>query len=82
MDFLLASPYNHSLDSFPERGDPCLQAETLGMDTWRRLRNTRDLQPERDAKGPDVMLLYDGGKAIERYNNVRINLYIYITLDI
>lgn len=71
MDFVLISPYNHNEDSFGELMDPCLQAETLGLNTWRRLRNSRDLKPERDAKGSDSFaFMVEGGKEYERYNKV------------
>ena len=49
LDLVLASSYNHADDAFQDKVDVVLQEETLGIDTWRRLRNTRDIQPEKDA---------------------------------
>ncbi|KAI4456092.1 hypothetical protein MML48_8g00020480 [Holotrichia oblita] len=49
LDFVLASSYNHNKDVFPDKVDVMLQDETIGVDTWRRLRNTRDIKPEKDA---------------------------------
>ncbi|KAK9888194.1 hypothetical protein WA026_000463 [Henosepilachna vigintioctopunctata] len=46
LDYILASTYLHNEDSFCEPIDPLLQAETLGYDTFRRLRNTVDIHPE------------------------------------
>ncbi|KAL3273520.1 hypothetical protein HHI36_014960 [Cryptolaemus montrouzieri] len=46
LDYILASTYLHNEDSFCEPIDPLIQAETLGQDTFRRLRNTIDIQPE------------------------------------
>lgn len=51
LDFKLQSPYVHGVDIFPDCIDVVMQAETMGIDTWRRLRNTRDIQPEKDAIG-------------------------------
>lgn len=45
----MASSYNHNKDVFPDKVDVMLQDETIGVDTWRRLRNTRDIKPEKDA---------------------------------
>jgi hypothetical protein len=50
LDFILASPYDHSLEIFPEPIDVYLQAETTGKPTWRRLRNTSDLKSSLDAR--------------------------------
>ncbi|XP_060521241.1 protein CFAP276 isoform X2 [Cylas formicarius] len=44
LDFVLASAYDQSSGLFPEAADVFLQEEA----TWRRLRNTRDLTPERE----------------------------------
>ncbi|GJQ73313.1 hypothetical protein Trydic_g13684 [Trypoxylus dichotomus] len=49
LDFVLTSSYNHNKDVFPDKVDVVLQEETIGIDTWRRLRNTRDIKPEKDA---------------------------------
>lgn len=46
---MLGSSYNHDKDVFPDKVDVVLQDETIGIDTWRRLRNTRDIKPEKDA---------------------------------
>lgn len=54
LDFKLQSPYVHGVDLFPDCIDVVMQAETIGTDTWRRLRNTRDIQPEKDAIGAAV----------------------------
>lgn len=47
LDFVLQSQYHHGVELFPEKGDVVLQHETIGRRTFRRLRNTRDLTPER-----------------------------------
>lgn len=49
LDFVLSSSYNHNKDVFPDKVDVLLQDETIGVDTWRRLRNTTDIKPEKDA---------------------------------
>ncbi|XP_030758708.1 uncharacterized protein LOC115884309 [Sitophilus oryzae] len=48
LDFVLTSTYDHSSEFFPEKLDTYLQPETHGINTWRRLRNTRDLTPDRE----------------------------------
>ncbi|XP_022830913.1 uncharacterized protein C1orf194 [Spodoptera litura] len=45
LDFVLATTYNHSTERFPDKEDLYLQPETIGCDTWRRLRNTFDKLP-------------------------------------
>ncbi|CAK1595858.1 unnamed protein product [Parnassius mnemosyne] len=45
LDIVLAATYNHSTEHFADKEDLYLQRETLGCDTWRRLRNTFDKQP-------------------------------------
>uniref|UniRef100_A0A182UE87 Uncharacterized protein n=1 Tax=Anopheles melas TaxID=34690 RepID=A0A182UE87_9DIPT len=47
LDITLAAQYNHSDDLFLGKNDVVLQEETLGRSTFRRLRNTRDLSPEK-----------------------------------
>uniref|UniRef100_A0A1Q3FSS7 Uncharacterized protein n=1 Tax=Culex tarsalis TaxID=7177 RepID=A0A1Q3FSS7_CULTA len=47
LDINLASQYNHSEELFKGKNDVVLQEETLGRGTSRRLRNTRDLSPEK-----------------------------------
>ncbi|XP_035906891.1 protein C1orf194 [Anopheles stephensi] len=47
LDITLAAQYNHSDDLFLGKNDVVLQDETLGKRTFRRLRNTRDLVPEK-----------------------------------
>ncbi|XP_055634083.1 cilia- and flagella-associated protein 276 [Toxorhynchites rutilus septentrionalis] len=47
LDVNLASKYNHSEELFRDKNDVVIQEETLGQDTFRRLRNTRDLSPEK-----------------------------------
>ncbi|XP_058824541.1 cilia- and flagella-associated protein 276 isoform X4 [Topomyia yanbarensis] len=47
LDINLASQYNHSEELFKDRKHVVLQDETLGCTTFRRLRNTRDLSPEK-----------------------------------
>lgn len=47
MDFVLSSQYHHGIELFPEKVDYVLQHETVGTPTFRRIRNTRDLSPER-----------------------------------
>ncbi|KAF5282503.1 hypothetical protein FQR65_LT14273 [Abscondita terminalis] len=70
LDFILESTYDHSKEIFPEKTDCYLQPDTIGATTWRRLRNTRDLPPVRDLKGPDFCFydLIEGGLQIKRYN--------------
>lgn len=48
LDLVLTSTYDHSSQQFPEHVDIYFQPETLGKQTWRRLRNTRDLTPDRE----------------------------------
>ncbi|CAH1117459.1 unnamed protein product [Phaedon cochleariae] len=50
LDLVLSSSYNQSTEVFPDTEDVFLQPETLGVETWRRLRNTRDLTPEREER--------------------------------
>ena len=47
LDFVLSSQYHHADALFPDKCDIVLQHETVGRKTFRRLRNTRDLSPER-----------------------------------
>ncbi|XP_044759478.1 uncharacterized protein LOC123317154 [Coccinella septempunctata] len=46
LDYILASSYLHNEHSFIDPIDPLLQAETMGDDTFRRLRNTIDIHPQ------------------------------------
>ncbi|ENN71240.1 hypothetical protein YQE_12167, partial [Dendroctonus ponderosae] len=48
LDFTLTTTFNESSEVFPETVDVYFQPETLGIATWRRLRNTRDLTPDRE----------------------------------
>ncbi|KAJ3645678.1 hypothetical protein Zmor_023319 [Zophobas morio] len=50
LDFILDSPYDHSMEIFPDTIDVYLQAETMGKSTWRRLRNTSDLKSSLEAR--------------------------------
>ncbi|XP_026490857.1 protein CFAP276 [Vanessa tameamea] len=45
LDLVLAATYNQSSEYFADKEDLYLQAETIGCDTWRRLRNTYDKLP-------------------------------------
>ncbi|CAF4900458.1 uncharacterized protein C1orf194 homolog [Pieris rapae] len=45
LDIVLAAVYNHSTERFADKEDLYLQPETIGCDTWRRLRNTYDKLP-------------------------------------
>uniref|UniRef100_A0A023EH39 Uncharacterized protein n=1 Tax=Aedes albopictus TaxID=7160 RepID=A0A023EH39_AEDAL len=47
LDINLASQYNHSDELFKGKNDVVMQEETVGQTTFRRLRNTRDLSPEK-----------------------------------
>lgn len=47
LDINLASQYNHSDELFKGKNDVVIQEETIGQATFRRLRNTRDLSPEK-----------------------------------
>ncbi|XP_031354574.1 protein C1orf194 [Photinus pyralis] len=71
LDFLLVSSYNHNTDLFGEKVIPCLQMETLGNTTWKRLRNTRDLDARPHPKSPPFSFskLLSLQKEIEKYNN-------------
>ncbi|XP_063619026.1 protein CFAP276 [Cydia splendana] len=42
LDIVLAATYNHTTERFADKEDLYLQPETIGCDTWRRLRNTCD----------------------------------------
>lgn len=44
LDFVLSSLYNHSEQHFPETNEYYIQKETMGIITWRRLKNTFDQQ--------------------------------------
>ncbi|XP_066155045.1 protein CFAP276 isoform X1 [Euwallacea fornicatus] len=50
LDLVLATTFNESSELFAEKEDVYLQPETLGVLTWRRLRNTRDLTPNREQR--------------------------------
>ncbi|GBP30748.1 hypothetical protein EVAR_82490_1 [Eumeta japonica] len=41
-DFVLNSTYNHTTEVFPDKVDVCMQPETRGCTTGRRMRNTYD----------------------------------------
>ncbi|CAH2037886.1 unnamed protein product, partial [Iphiclides podalirius] len=45
LDIVLAATYDHSTEHFADKEDLYLQCETLGIETWRRLRNTIDKRP-------------------------------------
>lgn len=45
LDLILATTYNQSTETFADKEDLHLQAETIGCETWRRLRNTFDKKP-------------------------------------
>ncbi|CAG9584565.1 unnamed protein product [Danaus chrysippus] len=45
LDVILTSTYNHSTERFADKEDLYLQPETIGCETWRRLRNTNDKRP-------------------------------------
>lgn len=48
LDLILTTTFDESSEIFPEKVDTYLQPETVGIATWRRLRNTRDLTPDRE----------------------------------
>ncbi|XP_050297266.1 uncharacterized protein LOC126736774 [Anthonomus grandis grandis] len=48
LDLILTSTFDQSTEIFPEKVDVYFQPETEGIATWRRLRNTRDLTPDRE----------------------------------
>lgn len=50
LDLTLSSTYDHGYDHFPDPVDTILQPETLGITTWRRLRNTKDVLPGEDPR--------------------------------
>jgi Protein of unknown function (DUF3695) len=43
LDIRLCATYNHSGELFSDREDVVLQVETIGYNTFRRLRNTKDV---------------------------------------
>lgn len=45
LDLVLTTTYNQSTETFADKVDLHLQAETIGCETWRRLRNTFDKKP-------------------------------------
>ncbi|RVE48094.1 hypothetical protein evm_007281 [Chilo suppressalis] len=45
LDLILAATYNQSTEVFADKEDLYLQRETIGCETWRRLRNTLDKIP-------------------------------------
>ncbi|XP_018323904.1 uncharacterized protein LOC108736107 [Agrilus planipennis] len=63
LDFVMVATYDHSFDTFQDRVDTVLQPETRGINTWRRLRNTRDVQPPREAR------IASSEEAANRYNS-------------
>ncbi|KAL1497694.1 hypothetical protein ABEB36_008612 [Hypothenemus hampei] len=50
LDFILNSTFDESSDLFPNKIDIYIQPETQGVLTWRRLRNTRDVTPDREQR--------------------------------
>ncbi|KAF5280254.1 hypothetical protein FQA39_LY18077 [Lamprigera yunnana] len=70
LDFILTSTYDHATEVFPVKVDSYLQQETSGVSTWRRLRNTEDLPPDRDTREPDFSFfdLLEGGLLLNRYS--------------
>lgn len=64
LDLILTSSYNQTTEHFANKFEIYFQPETLGVDTWRRLRNTRDLTPEREEQAA-------GAKETERKNAKR-----------
>lgn len=48
LDLVLTTTFDESSEIFPEKVDTYFQPETVGIETWRRLRNTRDLTPDRE----------------------------------
>lgn len=47
LDLVLQSQYHHGKELFAGKPHIVLQPETMGRRTFRRIRNTRDLTPER-----------------------------------
>lgn len=47
LDLVLQSQYQHNLELFADKVDIVLQPETVGRQTFRRIRNTKDLTFER-----------------------------------
>ncbi|XP_022916244.1 protein CFAP276 [Onthophagus taurus] len=69
LDFRLQSAYNPDEELFSDKVDVVLQKETLNIDTWRRLRNTRDIKPERDAISAAAAVACHGKPiAYKKYN--------------
>lgn len=54
LDLVLSSTYNQTKEHFADKVDTHLQPETLGIDIWRRLKNTRDLTPDREEQAAAV----------------------------
>lgn len=50
LDLSLSSTYDHAQEHFPDPVDPILQPETLGLSTWRRLRNSKFVLPGEDPR--------------------------------
>lgn len=50
LDLALSSTYDHAVEYFPDPIDTIIQPETIGLTTWRRLRNTKDLLPGEDPR--------------------------------
>lgn len=55
------STFDQSSELFPEKLDSYLQPETQGVSTWRRLRNTRDLTPDREQMASSLGGVQEGG---------------------
>ncbi|KAL4709923.1 hypothetical protein ACJJTC_003886 [Scirpophaga incertulas] len=45
LDVVLTATYNHSTDCFADKEDIYIQPETIGCETWRKLRNTIAKEP-------------------------------------
>lgn len=52
IDLLLLSQYHHNRQLFPTKVDIVLQAETCGRTADRRLKNTKDIEPEKTINHP------------------------------
>nr|CAD7417543.1 unnamed protein product [Timema poppensis] len=65
LDFILQAATKHNKELFPDNIDTCLQPETLGVDTWRTLRNTKVVPATTRNKSGHPLVI---GGVVERRN--------------
>lgn len=83
LDISLSSTYNHALERFPDKIDTILQPETVGIPSWRRLRNTKDVLPGEDPRIASLKreLGITGPKALNDIDKTNLKLKSKIPAD-